>query len=252
MAPLALELATLSDVGRRRGNEDAVFGTSRLLAVADGVGGAIAGEVASRVVIDALASLDKRFLDGSLDDELRAAVREANDTLAFVAACRPALAGMASTLVAVALGDDRRYLVLGVGDSRAYLYRGEKLLQLTRDDSLVQALIESGALTIEEARVHPQRSVVLAALDGTPRSEPRLGAVPAALGDRLLLCSDGLTDYVSDSVIARILGSCERSVAVERLVELALDAGSRDNVSVVVADVAPRTDPAGSWGRFGT
>src|SRR5947209_10998403 len=133
MAPLTLELATRSDVGRRSGNEDAVLGTSRLLAVADGVGGAVAGEVASRVVIDALAALDKRHVFGTLEDELLATVVHANDTLGFVVACRPALAGMATTLVAVALSDDERYLVVGVGDSRAYLFRSRELLQLTRD-----------------------------------------------------------------------------------------------------------------------
>jgi PPM family protein phosphatase len=247
MAALAMELATRSDVGRRPANEDAVLGTSRLLAVADGVGGAVAGEVASRVVIDALAALDKRFLDGPLEDELRAAVTSANENLAFVIACRPALAGMASTLVAVALADDGRYLVVGVGDSRAYLHRSGELVRLTRDDSLVQSLVDSGAITVDEARSHPARSVVLAALDGAPRSEPTLAAVPAAMGDRLLLCSDGLTDYVPDAEVARVLGSCERSAAVARLVELALAAGSRDNVSVVVADVVPASDPAGRW-----
>jgi len=248
MAGLALELAALSDVGRRPGNEDAVFGTSRLLAVADGVGGAVAGEVASRLVIDALSALDKRFLDGPLEDELRGAVTSANDTLAFVVACRPALAGMASTLVAVALADDGRYLVVGVGDSRAYLYRSGQLLQLTRDDSLVQTLVDSGAITVDQARDHPARSLVLAALDGAPRCEPSLTAVVAAAGDRLLLCSDGLTDYVADAELARVLGSDERSAAVAQLVELALDAGSRDNVSVIVADVVPRADPDGGWG----
>jgi serine/threonine protein phosphatase PrpC len=247
MAALTMAPSICSEVGRRSQNEDAVFGTSRLVAVADGVGGAVAGEVASRVVINALASLDKRRLSGSLDEELRSTVVWANDTLAFTVACRPRLAGMASTLSAVALSNDGRYVVANVGDSRSYLFRDGSLVQLTHDDSLVQALVDSGALSPAEARAHPQRSVVLEALDGRPRLGFEVSAVPARAGDRLLVCSDGLTDFVSDAEIAAVLDASERPAAAEALVALALDAGSRDNVSVVVADVVVRSDPAAGW-----
>jgi protein phosphatase len=246
MPALAMELSARSDVGRRSGNEDAVFGTSRLVAVADGVGGAAAGEVASRVVIYALALLEKSRVSRPLEEELRNAVERANETLAFLVACRPAYAGMASTLTAVALSNDGRYLISSVGDSRAYVYRDGGLAQLTRDASLVQELLDSGVLSAEEARVHPQRSVVLEALDGG-RHEFAVASVEAAARDRLLLCSDGLTDAVADAQIAAVLGSLEREAAVDRLVRLALESGARDNVSVVVADVVERRDPAAGW-----
>jgi serine/threonine protein phosphatase PrpC len=135
---------------------------------------------------------------------------------------------------------------MNVGDSRTYLFRGGTLARLTRDDSLVQALLDTGAITASQARVHPQRSVVLEALDGTPRAF-ELTAVPAALGDRLLLCSDGLTDVVPEPAIASVLESHERPEAADRLVSLALNAGARDNVSVVIADVVRSEGPGSGW-----
>lgn len=236
---LTMEFAQRSELGQRPNNEDAVFATPRLVAIADGVGGATAGEVASRLVIQELASLDKRRLVKPLPDELRASVDAANLTLEFVISCRPHLRGMASTLTAVALANDGTYVVANVGDSRAYLFRDHALRQLTRDESLVQVLIESGAITEEQARTHPQRSVVLNALDGTRREGLALGSHAAAAGDRLLLCSDGLSDVVPDPVIAAILEDASRDRTADRLLEAALDAGAADNVSVVVADVVP-------------
>ena len=247
-ASLTMEFAQRSDIGRRPNNEDAVFATSRLVAIADGVGGATAGEVASQLVIQELASLDKRRLLKPLRDELRASVDAANRTLQFVISCRPQLRGMASTLTAIALANDGTYVVANVGDSRAYLFRKHVLSQLTRDESLVQALIESGAITEEQARSHPQRSVVLNALDGTRREALELGSHAAAAGDRLLLCSDGLSDVVPDPGIAAILDDAPRETAADRLVKAALDAGAADNVSVVVADVVPTPALAtGGW-----
>jgi protein phosphatase len=234
-------------VGRRANNEDAVFVSSRLLAVADGVGGSAAGEVASRLVIDALAHLDKRRLTGSLEEELQQAVGAGNDGVAFVASCRPELSGMGTTLTAVALSEDGDYLVANVGDSRTYLYRDGVLRRLTRDASLVQSLIDAGVLTEDQARDHPQRSVVLEALDGTPRTAVVIARESAHAGDRLLLCSDGLTDAVTDESIAAMLAQRDAEAVAEQLVDQALQAGSRDNVSVVVADVEPRRDGSTGW-----
>src|SRR4051794_32647436 len=166
MAGLMLECSARSDVGRRPNNEDAVFASPRLAAVADGVGGAAAGEIASRTVINALIRLDKSRLDVPLLHALTDAVAWGNETIGFIAECRPQLSGMSTTLTTVALADDGTYLVANVGDSRTYLLRDGALRRLTRDDSLVQELIEHGYLTAEEARRHPQRSVVLNALDG--------------------------------------------------------------------------------------
>src|SRR3954447_17914845 len=122
MASLMLECSARSDVGRRTNNEDAVFASPRLAAVADGVGGAAAGEVASRTVIGALHHLDKCRLDGRLDAALGGAIASGNDTIAFIAGCRPSTAGMATTLTTVALGDEG-YVLANVGDSRSYLLR---------------------------------------------------------------------------------------------------------------------------------
>jgi serine/threonine protein phosphatase PrpC len=246
---LSLAYAVRTDVGPVRGNnEDAVYASPRLVAVADGVGGAAAGEVASRAAIDALVHLDKTRLDGPLEDALAAAVATGNERIGFIAQCHPQTAGMSTTLTAVALGEDG-YVLANVGDSRTYLLRDGALTRLSRDDSYVQMLLDRGAIGPDEARRHPQRSLVLEALDGDPdRRPPVVTTAPALAGDRLLLCSDGLSDYVDDDAIAAVLRDGARAEVAERLVAMALAAGARDNVSVVVADVEPRRDPAAGWG----
>jgi PPM family protein phosphatase len=245
---LTLQCALRSDVGPVRGNnEDTVFASPRLAAVADGVGGAAAGEVASRAAIDALAYLDKCRLDRRLEDALAEAVATGNERIGFLAECRPQLAGMSTTLTAVALGDEG-YVLANIGDSRTYLLRDGTLTRLSRDDSYVQMLLDNGAIAADEARRHPQRSLVLEALDGDPqRRPPAITTAPARAGDRLLLCSDGLSDYVEDDDIAAVLRTGARDECAERLVAMALAAGARDNVSVVVADVEPRRDPSAGW-----
>lgn len=246
-AKLILRSALRTDLGHRSNNEDALFATPRLLAVADGVGGATAGEVASRIVIDQLFSLDKRRLTGTLEAELGQAVASANEWLGFVIYCRPELAGMASTLTTVALSDGGEYLVVNVGDSRTYLFRDGYLEQLTRDGSLVQELIDQGAISAEEARRHPQRSVVLQALDGRESFPPRVVRRGAQAGDRLLLCSDGLSDVVDDSEIAALIAEPDREKAAESLLVTALGNGGRDNISVVVADLIASEEPVPGW-----
>jgi PPM family protein phosphatase len=154
---------------------------------------------------------------------------------------------MASTLTVVALSNDGCYLVANIGDSRAYLYRNDTLHQLTRDESLVQLLVDDGAITPEEARTHPQRSVVLHALDGAQHQEFEVSSHEAMAGDRLLLCSDGLSDVVPDPAIAEILASSSRDDAAEALLGAALSAGAADNVSFVVADVTSATDESVGW-----
>jgi protein phosphatase len=244
---LSLHCAARSDVGLvRANNEDAVFASPRLVAVADGVGGAAAGEVASRAVINALVHLDKCRLSEPLDVALAGAVVRANASVGFIAGCRPAMAGMSTTLTAVALGDDG-YVVANVGDSRSYLLRDGALTALTRDDSFVQLMIDSGQLTAAEAATHPRRSLVLEALDGDAARRPTVTTIAARLGDRLLLCSDGLTDFVSESAVVAVLGDGSPAQCAERLVALALDAGGRDNVSAVVADVVARRDASAAW-----
>jgi serine/threonine protein phosphatase PrpC len=242
-----LRPTVLSEVGLRSNNEDAVFASSRLVAVADGVGGAAAGELASQLTILKMVALDKRRLLQPLDRELSNAVADANDLISLATLYEPRNAGMATTLTAVALSNDRCYIVANIGDSRTYLLRDQRLRRLTRDDSLVQELIDQDLVSECEAHQHPQRSVVLRVLNGAEREPPGLRTFPALEGDRLLLCSDGVTDYLTDAQVAEYLAIEESAEAVRCLVAAALASGSRDNVSAVVADVMPRTDSDDGW-----
>jgi serine/threonine protein phosphatase PrpC len=242
MSALALSCAVRTDTGPvRPHNEDAAFATARLAAVADGVGGHAAGEVASRTVVGALASLEKAWVDEPLEVALARAVEEGNDRIGFIAECRPETSGMGTTLTAVALHGD--YLVANIGDSRTYLLRDGELRRLTRDDSYLQELLDSGAVTPEAARTHPRRNVVTAALDGAPGRTAAISRVPARAGDRLLLCSDGLSDVLDEPRIAALLAEADATRAADALVRAALDAGARDNVTVVVADAVPVDTP---------
>lgn len=237
----------VSDVGPRTNNEDAAFASSRLAAVADGVGGAVAGELASGLAINKIVGLDKRRLERSLPQEMSAVVADANAVIDFVISYDPRLAGMGTTLTAVALSNQGDYVVASVGDSRAYLLREGQLRRLTHDQSLVQVLIDSGAITEDEARRHPQRSVVLEALDGVERPLPAVESIAARLGDRLLICSDGVTDYVTDGELARALAEPDPERAVQATIRLALDLGARDNVTAIVADVVSRMNRRDGW-----
>lgn len=247
MSALRMQPAVLSETGRRARNEDAVFASPRLVAVADGVGGAVAGELASRLAIQKLMMLDKRRLASPLVQELQDAVADANDVIAFAISYDPRCTGMATTLTAVALSNDGVYLLANIGDSRTYLLRDRQLRRLTRDHSLVQALLDQGVLTEADARHHPQRSVILDALDGARRPLPALQTVQARAGDRLLLCSDGVTDYLTDTQIAELTGTTDARVAVRQIVSAALEHGSRDNITAIIADVTTSGQPCDGW-----
>jgi serine/threonine protein phosphatase PrpC len=233
---LALRYAARSDRGLiRDGNEDSVYAGPRLLAVADGMGGHVAGEVASKIVIGALARLDE---DRPTDDpitELRDATEDANEHLRQLVIQDPQLEGMGTTLTAMLFGGSRIGLV-HVGDSRAYLLRGGQLMQITHDDTFVQALIDEGRLTEEEASSHPQRSLILRALNGTD-VEPDLSIREARVGDRYLLCTDGLSGVVSAETMLEALHIPDPQQCADHLVELALRGGGPDNVTCIVADV---------------
>ena len=233
---LALRYAARSDQGLvRTNNEDSVYAGPRLLAVADGMGGHAAGEVASNVVITSLAYLDEDRRADDLINELREATANANSHLRQLAAQDPNLEGMGTTLTGLLFAGSR-IGVVHVGDSRAYLLRGGELVQITHDDTFVQALIDEGRLTKEEAHSHPQRSLILRALNGTD-VEPDLSIREARVGDRYLLCSDGLSDVVSTETIFETLQLPDPQQSADRLVELALRGGGPDNVTCVVADV---------------
>jgi len=248
IATLSLECAARSHIGRRKNNEDAVYWSPRLAAVADGVGGAAAGEVASGWIIQALQNLDKSRLGAPLGDALRDAIAWGNETIGFVASNRPQMSGMSTTLTAVALANDGTYTFANIGDSRTYLLREGDLTQLSRDDSFVQHMIDEGHLTVEQARRHPSRSLVLEALDGKPDRRPVITTLAGCADDRLLLCSDGLSDVVEhDGLQAVMLEHASRDACVDALVHLALENGARDNVSAIVIDVVPARDPATAW-----
>ena len=226
----------VSDCGHaRENNEDAGFAGRRLIAVADGVGGMPGGELASEIAIEVLADLERES-GGSPLDALQAKVELANERIRDVIDATPGLQGMATTLTAILL-DGQRMALVHVGDSRAYLLRDGELTQLTRDDTYVQALVDRGAISAEEARNHPQRSLITQAVQGEPISPSGVLLTPR-VGDRLLLCSDGLSDMLDDDAIAQALREkADPRECGQRLVELALDAGGRDNVTVVVADL---------------
>lgn len=167
---------------------------------------------------------------------LHEAVVEGNAAIARRVADDARLQGMSTTLTAI-LFDGARYCLLNIGDSRTYLLRDDSLEQLTRDDSYVQLLVDQGHITQEAAGSHPQRNLVLQALTGEAVMEPAMTVHEARAGDRFMLCSDGLTDVVPKAALAQVLAAGEPQECVDRLIAMALDAGTRDNVTVVVADV---------------
>lgn len=234
---LVLRYIARSDRGLvRANNEDSVYAGARLLALADGMGGHAAGEVASQLVIQALRPLDDDEPGGDLLAKLEEATRHGNEAIADQVAEAPELDGMGTTLTAILFAGSRLGLC-HIGDSRGYLLRDGQLTQITRDDTFVQTLVEEGRITAEEAHTHPQRSLIMRALTGT-EVEPTLTVREARAGDRYLLCSDGLSDVVSEETIADTMTSVENyRDCADRLIELALRGGGPDNVTVVVADV---------------
>ena len=226
-----------SDVGLlRSGNEDAMYAGPRLLAVADGMGGHAAGEVASRVAIETVAPLDDVLPGSDLISALRDAVETANAYLRDMVAADSALEGMGTTLTAL-LSAGQRLGLVHVGDSRAYLLRDDELHQITHDHTLVQSLVDEGRITAEEATTHPQRSWITRALDGRGEIELDLSVREAHAGDRYLLCTDGLSGVVSEDTMLEALRMPDPQQACDRLVELALRAGGPDNVTCIVADI---------------
>jgi serine/threonine protein phosphatase PrpC len=243
---LVLRYAARSDRGLIRGNnQDSVYAGPRLLAVADGMGGHAAGDVASKVVIAALEHLDDDAPSGDMLQALRQAVFEGSEHLREVIRESPQLEGMGTTLTAILFAGGRLALC-HVGDSRAYLVRDGQLAQITHDDTFVQTLIDDGRITAEEANSHPQRSLLLRALNGQ-EVEPDLSMREARAGDRYLLCSDGLSGVVSEETLAEALKDPDPQSTADRLIELALRSGGPDNITVIVADVV---EDSGGRGRL--
>lgn len=231
-----------SDVGLlRSNNQDSGYAGQHLLVVADGMGGPAGGDIASSVVVGDLAPLDDDTIPADqMLESLREALQAGHDELIERSVADPALRGLGTTCVAV-LRSGNKLAMVHIGDSRAYLLRDGKLIQVTRDHSLVQFLVDSGQITPEEAHTHPKRSVILRVVGDSPGPVEADETVrTAVLGDRWLLCSDGLSGVVSDETIAAALSGVEDlEQCADSLIELALLGGAPDNVTCVLADVVP-------------
>jgi serine/threonine protein phosphatase PrpC len=237
---MRLVFAAATDVGRmRKNNEDSYLSSQPVAAVADGMGGHSAGEVASAIAIEELAALGGRGPwenETAATDDLKQAILRANRRIREMAASDRKLNGMGTTLVAL-LEDGDMVHVANVGDSRGYLLRQGELSQVTVDHSLVQELVDDGRLSPEDAERHPQRSVITRALGIDPEVEFDLFTYKLQVGDRLLLCSDGLSDVVEPAQIRKVLlriPSAQR--AARELIGVANEQGGPDNITVIVVD----------------
>lgn len=283
---LHLHVVCASDVGLvRKNNQDSGYASPHLLVVADGMGGAAAGDLASAVAIDVLKGLDTPDLvpaaadrpsDDTEDTEdtedtvivsreptppaeqgaagrnpllgrFAAAINEANSRIADLVAADYSLEGMGTT-VSGALFDGERLALAHIGDSRGYLLRGGRLEQLTHDHSWVQSLVDDGKISAEEAAYHPHRSLLLKVLNGQPANDPDLTTLEVQPGDRILFCSDGLCGMVEDDQIAALAATPDLDVAVTDLVDAALAAGGIDNITVILAEVLDGAEPTGAAG----
>ena len=234
---LQFRFAAETDAGLvRDNNEDSAFAGPYLLEVADGVGGAAAGEVASATTTYVVSASALAHPGTHPLGLLQLAIEDARAQLRVGVETDPTRLGMATTLTAI-LTDGVRFGLAHVGDSRAYLLRDGGLVPLTSDHTLVQAMLDTGRITVEEAAASHMSHVVLQAVDAESHPTPDLVWLDLRAGDRLLLCSDGLSDLVTAIDILRLLSAESRSIAATGLVQAALDAGGRDNVTCVVADV---------------
>jgi serine/threonine protein phosphatase PrpC len=258
MTSLEVVVSARTDVGRvREANEDAcsitelqsgleidAFDADRavdvgkrglLLALSDGMGGAEAGEVASALVVEVLQAELQRAEDGPIAHLFEEAVRRANGAV-HEAAQQTTLRGMGATLVAVFIRGAQAYIA-EVGDSRAYLLRGARLRQITKDQSMVQLLVDQGVMTAREARNSPGRNVILQAMGLLPDVRVAIGRLHLRRTDRLLLCSDGITNAVTDDELREILTGSRPREACETMIALANERGGHDNETAIIADV---------------
>lgn len=237
MTRVRMTTGAATDVGKvREHNEDAFLVSDRVLAVADGMGGHAAGEVASAIAIETLASLEDA--DPLRLEDVVAAVRSANDRIRASVEEHPDRSGMGTTLTGVALVEEaegERWAVFNVGDSRVYRLVGADLEQLTVDHSEVQELLDAGLITAYEAAIHPARNIITRSLGTDRTADPDVGVVPPAAEERFLICSDGLSNEVGARDLASILrGEDDPQEAANRLVAAANRSGGRDNITVVV------------------
>jgi len=231
------QVAARTDPGRkRRGNEDAYVCRPPLFAIADGMGGAQAGEVASALAAEALT---ESHVDGGGERRIAELIQEANRRVHDRASTDAATSGMGTTITVALVEDDGRIAFGHVGDSRAYRLRGDELEQVTNDHSLVAELVRRGELSQAEAEVHPQRSVITRALGTDPDIDVDTFSIQAEAGDVYLLCSDGLSDMVDHATLESIIGTSRGDLdsAARALVQAANRAGGEDNITTVLFEI---------------
>ena len=238
MSELSLRFAGRSEIGHvRKNNEDSGYASTDLLVVADGMGGHSAGELASAATVAAVvAACASSTQVDELLPLLSDAVITSGEYIADVVAGNRELTGMGTTLTAIAMREDR-IAMAHVGDSRAYLMRDGELVQISKDHTYVQSLVDSGEITSAEAAVHPRRNLLMRAIDGIHAVEVDLSVREARLGDRVLLCSDGLCGVISDEEIASAMQLSDPTQSVTELIDQVLSKGAPDNVTVIIADV---------------
>ena len=233
---MRLRYSAMSDVGRvRKDNQDSGYAGPHLLVIADGVGGSARGDIASSATVQELRRLDEPPGNDMLS-ALAGAIHRSHDRLADLVRESPEIEGT-STTVTGAIFDGTHLGVGHVGDSRGYLLRDGQLSQLTTDHTFVQSLIDEGRITEDEARVHPHRNLILRAVDGVHEPEPDVFTLEMAPGDRLLFCSDGCSGVLDEDALTRILAEGSPDHAAVALISASLEAGSTDNVTVIVADL---------------
>lgn len=246
MSTLTYRYVALTDVGlRRSNNQDSGYASGRLLVIADGMGGAAAGDLASSATLAEIRKVDCEPDAATGDDALASlelAVHRANTRLGDLIEAEPAVEGMGTTLDAL-LWDGEKLAFAHIGDSRAYRLRESHLTQLSTDHTFVQSLVDEGRITAAEARVHPHRSLLLRAILGRDDFEPEFSWIQPIAGDRYLLCSDGLSDMVADRDIEQALKLETIELAATELIRLALEAGGSDNVTVVISEFVSASDP---------
>ncbi|MCL1841287.1 MAG: protein phosphatase 2C domain-containing protein [Propionibacteriaceae bacterium] len=238
----SLKVSAHSETGLvRRNNQDSAYASPTLIVVADGMGGAAAGDLASSVAITRLAAADGHYEGEAMLQVLADAMDAANDELADLIAYNPEWDGMGTT-VCGALFDGTQLGLVHIGDSRGYLLRGGELTQLTHDHSWVQSLIDEGQLTPQEAATHPKRSLLVKVLNGQPGMRADLATVDLELGDRIMFCSDGLCGLVGAEMLARLMGGGTVGDAVRKLAAAARRAGGFDNITLVLAQVCEQDE----------
>jgi protein phosphatase len=233
---LQLKYVTHSEIGLiRKNNQDSGYASPHLLVVADGMGGAAAGDLASSVAIDTIRKIDVPITGQEMLEVLAGAIHQANDKIAELVESDVSLEGMGTTVTG-AMFDGAQLGLAHIWDSRAYLFR-DHLERLTHDHTWVQSLVDDGKISENEAAMHPHRSLLLKVLNGQPTNDPDLAMVPIVAGDRLMFCSDGVCGLIDDDVIEAALQLPDLNDAAERLVVEALHEGGIDNITVIVADV---------------